>query len=93
MQMADMDNSGLIDSERVTELGTHCPETMPVSPNSGVNTVSTHGLTDPVKTASVVDVSNSPIEDTAVLEFFETSVAYFGEAEHSFRLMPNGHFG
>jgi hypothetical protein len=39
----------------------------------------------------VVDVWNSPADQNIpVLEFFETSIAYCGEVEHSFRLLPNG---
>ena len=49
------------------------------------------GLTDAHAGASiVVDVSNSTSPDNAAaLEFFETSVAYFGDVEHSFRLVPD----
>jgi uncharacterized protein YbjT (DUF2867 family) len=48
---------------------------MAASPNSGVNTVTGEGLAEALKGASVVvDVSNSPSwEDSAVLNFFETS--------------------
>jgi uncharacterized protein YbjT (DUF2867 family) len=87
--------SGLIGSKLVTKVGAHGHQTVPASPTSGVNTVTAEGLAGALHGASVVvDVSNSPsFEDTPVLEFFETSTAYFGDVEHSFRLMPSGHFG
>src|SRR5207253_4534290 len=50
-------------------------EAIAPSPNSGVNTLTGEGLAEVLKGASVVvDVSNSPSwEDSAVLNFFETS--------------------
>jgi uncharacterized protein YbjT (DUF2867 family) len=50
-------------------------EAIAASPNSGVNTLTGEGLAEVLKGASVVvDVSNSPSwEDSAVLNFFETS--------------------
>lgn len=86
--------SGLIGSKLVTKLGAHGDETAAASPNSGINTLAREDLDDVREGASVVvDLSNSPsIEDASVLEFFETSIAYFGDVEHSFRLMPNARF-
>jgi len=48
---------------------------VPAAPNTGVNTLTGEGLAEVLKGASVVvDVSNSPSwEDSAVLNFFETS--------------------
>jgi hypothetical protein len=45
------------------------------SPNTGVNTITGEGLKEAVAGAQVViDLANSPsFEDSAVLEFFETS--------------------
>jgi uncharacterized protein YbjT (DUF2867 family) len=67
--------SGLIGSKLVTKLRDHGHETIPASPNSGVNTLTGEGLAEAVQGADVViDVSNSPsFEDAAVFEFFETS--------------------
>src|SRR5207342_2218025 len=50
-------------------------ETVAASPDTGVDTLTGEGLADAVAGASVVvDVSNAPsFEDTAVLEFFQTS--------------------
>ena len=56
---------------------------MPASPDTGVNTLTGEGLADVLAGAAVVvDVSNSPsFEDTAVLEFFETSTRNILDAE------------
>ena len=56
---------------------------MPASPGTGVNTLTGEGLTEALAGADVVvDVSNSPsFEDTAVLEFFETSTRNILDAE------------
>jgi uncharacterized protein YbjT (DUF2867 family) len=53
----------------------HGHEAVAASPNSGVNTLTGEGLAEVLKGASVVvDVSNSPSwEDSAVMNFFETS--------------------
>jgi uncharacterized protein YbjT (DUF2867 family) len=95
MRIVVSGGSGPIGSKLVTKLGAHGYEAAPAPPNSEVNTVTAEGLTDALTGASVVvDVSNSPsFEDAAVLEFFETSVAYFGDVEHSYRLVPNARFG
>src|SRR5436190_21637243 len=57
------------------KLRDHGHEAIAASPNSGVNTLTSEGLSEALKGASVVvDVSNSPSwEDAAVLKFFETS--------------------
>src|SRR6516225_4329601 len=67
--------SGLIGSKLVTKLREHGHEAIAASPNSGVNTLTGEGLAEVLRGASVVvDVSNSPSwEDSAVLNFFETS--------------------
>src|SRR6266850_7398818 len=67
--------SGLIGSRLVKKLVEQGNEAVPASPNSGVNTLTGEGLAEVLKGAQVVvDVSNSPsFEDTAVLNFFQTS--------------------
>src|SRR5215475_5926542 len=67
--------SGLIGSKLVTRLREQGHEAVAASPNSGVNSLTGEGLAGAFERASVVvDVTNSPSwEDTAVLNFFETS--------------------
>ncbi len=93
MRIVDIGGSELIGSKHIIKLGAHGYKAVAASPNSGVNTLAGEGLADVPEGASVVvDVSNSPSFEVAVLEFFETSIAYFGDVEHSFRLMPNARF-
>src|ERR1700749_4770161 len=75
MKIVVIGGSGLIGSKLVMKLREQGHEAIAASPNSGVNTVTGEGLTEALKSASVVvDVSNSPSwEDAAVLKFFETS--------------------
>jgi uncharacterized protein YbjT (DUF2867 family) len=75
MKIVVIGGSGLIGSKLVNKLGEHGHEAVAASPDSGVNTLTGEGLTEALKSASVViDVSNSPSwEDVAVLNFFETS--------------------
>src|SRR6184192_1952822 len=75
MEIVVIGGSGLIGSKVVEKLGAEGHQAVPASPNSGVNTVTGEGLAEVLKGASVVvDVSNSPSwDDTAVLNFFETS--------------------
>jgi len=75
MKIVVIGGSGLIGSKLVNKLRGHGHEAVAASPNSGVNTLTGEGLADALKGASVVvDVSNSPSwEDTAVMNFFETS--------------------
>jgi len=67
--------TGLIGSKVVRELRSQGYEAVAASPKNGVNTITGEGLAEALKDASVVvDVSNAPSwEDTAVLNFFETS--------------------
>jgi uncharacterized protein YbjT (DUF2867 family) len=67
--------TGLIGSKLVANLAAHGHDAVPASPGTGVDTLTGEGLTGAFTGADlVVDVSNSPsFEDTAVLEFFETS--------------------
>jgi uncharacterized protein YbjT (DUF2867 family) len=75
MKIVVIGGSGLIGSKLVNKLGEHGHQAVAASPDSGVNTLIGEGLTEALKSASVVvDVSNSPSwEDVAVLNFFETS--------------------
>src|SRR5260370_5692183 len=75
MRIVVIGGTGLIGSKLVNKLREHGQEAVAASPNSGVNTLTSEGLVEVLKGASVVvDVSNSPSwEDAAVLKFFETS--------------------
>ncbi|MFG2046696.1 SDR family oxidoreductase [Micromonospora sp. NPDC048935] len=75
MKIVVIGGSGLIGSKLVDSLGARGHEAVPASPKTGVNTLTGDGVAGALAGADVVvDVSNSPsFEDTAVLEFFETS--------------------
>jgi uncharacterized protein YbjT (DUF2867 family) len=75
MKIVVIGGTGLIGSKLVAKLAAHGHDAVPASPDTGVNTLTGEGLTEALADADVVvDVSNSPsFEDTAVLEFFETS--------------------
>src|SRR3981189_3373961 len=75
MKIVVIGGSGLIGSKLVTKLREYSHEAVAASPNSGVNTLTGEGLAEALKGASVVvDVSNAPSwEDSAVMNFFETS--------------------
>lgn len=75
MKIVVIGGTGLIGSKLVAKLSALGHEAVPASPNSGVNTLTGEGLAEVLKGANVVvDVSNSPsFEDTAVLNFFESS--------------------
>jgi uncharacterized protein YbjT (DUF2867 family) len=75
MKIVVIGGSGLIGSKLVNKLREHGHEAVAASPDSGVNTLTGQGLAEALKSASVVvDVSNSPSwEDSAVMNFFETS--------------------
>jgi uncharacterized protein YbjT (DUF2867 family) len=75
MRIVVIGGTGLIGSKLVAKLREHGHEAVAASPNSGVNTLTGEGLAEVLKGASVVvDVSNSPSwEDSAVMNFFETS--------------------
>ncbi len=83
MKIVVIGGTGLIGSKLVDQLRTSGHEAVAASPNSGVNTLTGEGLADALRGADVVvDVSNSPSwEDTAVLEFFETSTRNLLDAE------------
>jgi uncharacterized protein YbjT (DUF2867 family) len=67
--------TGLIGSKLVAKLTQDGHEAVAASPNSGVNTVTGHGVAEVLEGADVVvDVSNSPsFEEQAVLKFFTAS--------------------
>jgi uncharacterized protein YbjT (DUF2867 family) len=83
MRIVIIGGSGLIGSKVVRKLRDQGNESVPASPNTGVNTLTGEGLAEVLKGADVVvDVSNSPsFEDTAVLNFFRTSTTNLLEAE------------
>jgi uncharacterized protein YbjT (DUF2867 family) len=83
MKVVVIGGTGLIGSKLVNKLGEHGHEAVPASPDTGVNTLTGEGLAEAVEGAAVVvDVSNSPsFDDTAVLEFFETSTRNILDAE------------
>jgi uncharacterized protein YbjT (DUF2867 family) len=83
MKIVVIGGTGLIGSKLVTKLHEQGHHAVPVSPSSGVNTLTGQGLAEALDAAAVVvDVSNSPsFEDTAVLEFFETSTRNVLHAE------------
>ena len=83
MKMVIIGGSGLIGSKLVAKLRGDGHEVVSAALDTGVNTVTGEGLSDAVRGASVVvDVSNSPSYDEAVvLEFFETSTRNLLDAE------------
>ena len=75
MKIVVIGGTGLIGSKTVATLRQRGHEVVAASPNTGVNTVTGEGLNEAMAGARVViDLANSPsFEDTAVLQFFETS--------------------
>ena len=75
MKIVVIGGSGLIGTKLVNNLRHHGHDVVAASPSSGVNTITGEGLAKALTGAQVVvDVANSPSwEDTAVLDFFETS--------------------
>ncbi|MGA8409867.1 MAG: SDR family oxidoreductase [Candidatus Acidiferrales bacterium] len=75
MKIVVIGGTGLIGSKLVPKLRERGHEALAASPNSGVNTLTGEGLAQALKGATVVvDVSNAPSwEDSAVMNFFETS--------------------
>jgi uncharacterized protein YbjT (DUF2867 family) len=83
MKIVIIGGSGLIGSKLVKQLREQGHEAVAASPASGVNTITGEGLAGALKGGSVVvDVSNAPSwEDSAVMEFFETSTRNLLAAE------------
>ncbi len=75
MKIVVIGGTGLIGSKTVAILRQSGHDVVAASPQSGVNTITGEGLNEVMVGAQVViDLANSPsFEDTAVLEFFETS--------------------
>src|SRR5436305_3421094 len=75
MKIVVIGGTGLIGSRLVKKLREQGHEAVAASPDTGVNTLTGDGLAEVLKGAAVVvDVTNSPsFEDSAVMEFFETS--------------------
>jgi uncharacterized protein YbjT (DUF2867 family) len=85
MKIVVMGGTGLIGSKLVGKLREMGHDTVAVSPDSGVNTVTGEGLQEALAgSAVVVDVTNSPsFEDDAVLKFFKTSTRNLLAAEEA----------
>ena len=75
MKIVVIGGSGLIGKKLVNRLRESGQQVVAASPGTGVNTITGEGLAQALVGAQVVvDVTNAPSwEDTAVLEFFETS--------------------
>lgn len=75
MKIVVIGGTGLIGSKLVAKLRDHGHDALAASPDTGVNTLTGEGLAATLAGADVVvDVSNSPsFEDTAVMNFFQTS--------------------
>lgn len=83
MKIVVIGGTGLIGKKLVSILQQQGHNAVAASPSSGVNTLTGEGLADAFKGAQVVvDVSNSPsFEETAVLNFFQTSARNIAAAE------------
>src|SRR5262245_43193533 len=83
MKIVVIGGSGLIGTKLVNKLRDSGHEALAASPTSGVNTLTGAGVAEALKGARVVvDVTNSPsFEDTAVLNFFQTSARNLLPAE------------
>ena len=74
MKIVVIGGSGLIGSKLVKKLREDGHDPLAASPNSGVDTLTGEGLAEALEGAEVVvDVSNAPVWDAAVLDFFQTS--------------------
>lgn len=75
MKIVIIGGTGLIGSKTTERLRARGHDVIAASPNTGVNTITGEGLADALNGAEVVlDLANSPsFEDSAVMEFFETS--------------------
>src|SRR5689334_12063174 len=75
MKIVVIGGTGLIGKKTVANLRQRGHDVVSASPSTGVNTVTSEGLSQALAGAQVVvDVANAPSwEDSAVLAFFETS--------------------
>jgi uncharacterized protein YbjT (DUF2867 family) len=85
MKIVVIGGTGLIGSKLVEKLSTGGHETLPASPDTGVNTLTGDGLAEALEGADVVvDVANAPVwDDAAVLDFFQTSSRNLLRAERA----------
>jgi uncharacterized protein YbjT (DUF2867 family) len=83
MKIVIIGGTGLIGSKVAARLREHGHQSVPASPDTGVNTITGEGLAQVLTGAAVVvDVSNSPsFDDAAVLQFFQTSTGNLLAAE------------
>lgn len=83
MKIVVIGGTGLIGKKLVSQLTAKGHQAIAASPSTGVNTLTGAGLAEALAGAdAVVDVSNSPsFEETAVLNFFETSTRNILAAE------------
>lgn len=85
MKIVVIGGTGLIGSNLVALLRRRGQEVAVAAPSTGVNTLTGEGLAEALAGAQVVvDVTNSPsFEDTAVMNFFQTSGRNLLAAEHA----------
>src|ERR1700733_5017385 len=83
MKIVIIGGSGLIGRKTVNALRAGGIEVLAASPSSGVNAFTGEGLAEAPKVAQVVvDASNAPSwEETAVMQFFQTSTRNLLAAE------------
>jgi uncharacterized protein YbjT (DUF2867 family) len=83
MKIVVIGGNGRIGSKLIENLVEHGHDALAADLDTGVNTLTGEGLAEALGGADVVvDVSNSPsFEDSAVLEFFQTSTAIIPAAE------------
>jgi uncharacterized protein YbjT (DUF2867 family) len=85
MRIVVIGGTGLIGSKLVDKLRDQGQDSLPASPDTGVNTLTGEGLAEALEGAQiVVDVANAPAwDDAAVLEFFQTSARNLLAAEEA----------
>jgi uncharacterized protein YbjT (DUF2867 family) len=85
MKIIVIGGHGRLGSKLVEKLGEHGHDAVAADLSTGVNTITGEGLAEAFTGADVViDVSNSPsFEDTAVMEFFQTSTRNILAAEQA----------
>ncbi len=85
MKIVVIGGTGLIGSKLIANFTAQGHEAVAAAPTTGVNTITGEGLAEVLVGANVViDVSNSPsFEDTAVMNFFQTSTRNLLAAEEA----------